>query len=56
MKKLVTLSAIAFLSTATFASSTVDANIQAQLDALTKKVAQLEKKQKHNTKKISAVN
>jgi len=52
MKKIVTLSAVAFLSTALFA----DADMQAQIDALTAKVKKLEKKQASQQKKISAVN
>jgi hypothetical protein len=42
MKKIIALSAVAFMTTAAFANSTADASIQAQLDALTQKVAQLE--------------
>jgi len=54
MKKIITLSAIAFLSTAVYADINVD--MQAQIDTLTKKIAKLEKKQNKNNKKISAVN
>jgi len=54
MKKIVTLSVVAFLSSAVYADTNVD--MQAQIDTLTKKIAKLEKKQKKNTKKISAVN
>jgi hypothetical protein len=52
MKKIIALSTVAFLSTAVYA----DADIQAQIDALTKKIEKLEKKQTKNTKKISKVN
>jgi len=52
MKKIITLSSIAFLSTAVFAN----ADMQAQIDSLTKKVAKLEKKQKKQAKNISKVN
>jgi len=55
MKKIVTLSTAAFLATATLANAS-DADMQAQIDALTKKVKKLEKKQKKQTKKISAIN
>jgi len=52
MKKIITLSALACLSTAVYAN----ADMQAQIDALTEKVAQMEKKQQSQNKKISAVN
>ena len=52
MKKIIALSAIAFLSTSLFAN----ADMQAQIDSLTKKIEKLEKKQKRQGKKISAVN
>ena len=52
MKKIIVLSSVAFLSTALFAN----ADMQAQIDALTKKVQKLEKKQKKQNKKISNVN
>jgi len=52
MKKIITLSAIAALSTSLFAST----DMQAQIDTLTKKIEKLEKKQKKQNKKISAVN
>ena len=52
MKKIIALSTVAFLSTALYAN----ADMQAQIDALTKKVQKLEKKQKKNTKKIGKVN
>ena len=66
MKKTIILSAVTFLSTVTFANtvadtnqtstSTVNANMQAQIDELTAKILKLEKKQTSNTKKISKVN
>ncbi len=70
MKKIITLSILAFLTTAIYAESDVNSttsSTQAQIDALkaqleklettqNEKIAKLEKKQKHNTKKISAVN
>ncbi|SFV90664.1 hypothetical protein MNB_SV-4-341 [hydrothermal vent metagenome] len=52
MKKVITLSLAAALSTTAFASS----SIQSQIDELKEKIAQLEKKQKSNTKRISKVN
>ncbi len=52
MKKIITLSAIAFLSTSLYAN----ADMQAQIDELTKKITKMEKTQKKQTKKISAVN
>lgn len=52
MKKIIALSTVAFLSTAVYAN----ADMQAQIDALTKKIEKLEKKQNKNTKKISNVN
>jgi hypothetical protein len=54
MKKIITLSTIAFLSTSLFANS--DTDMQAQIDKLTKKIDKLEKAQKRDSKKISAVN
>jgi len=59
MKKIVTLSAVVFLATATLANADSDANttaaMQVQINALSKKIAKLEKKQKHQNKKISAI-
>ena len=52
MKKIITLSAIAVLSTATYANT----QMQEQIDTLTAKIAKLEKKQTSNTKNISKVN
>ncbi len=52
MKKIITLSTVAFLSTALYAN----ADMQIQIDELTQKVQKLEKKQVKNTKKISNVN
>lgn len=52
MRKIIALSAVAFLSTSIYAN----ADMQAQIDKLTKKIQKLEKKQKKNSKKISAVN
>ncbi|MEA3228015.1 MAG: DUF3373 family protein [Campylobacterota bacterium] len=52
MKKIIALSAVAFLSTSLYAN----AEMQTQIDELTKKLAKIEKKQKKNSKKISAVN
>ena len=52
MNKIITLSAIAFLSTSVFAN----ADMQAQIDELTKKIDKMEKKQKVQTKQISKVN
>ncbi|WP_373035781.1 DUF3373 family protein [Sulfurimonas sp.] len=52
MKKIIALSTVAFLSTSVYANS----DMQAQIDALTKKIQKLEKKQNKNTKKISNVN
>lgn len=52
MKKIIALSAVAALSTGLFAN----ADMQAQIDALTKQIQKLEKKQKRNSKKISQVN
>ena len=71
MKKVITLSAMAFLSTVVFANTEADSvaevavpaaqetatqKMQAQVDALTAKIEKLEKKQKKNTKRISNVN
>ncbi len=53
MKKIITLSTIAFLSTALYASTD---DMQTQIDELTAKIAKLEKTQKKQNKKISAVN
>ncbi|MDD5400483.1 MAG: DUF3373 family protein [Sulfurimonas sp.] len=53
MKKIVTLSAIAFLSTAAFA---VDADVQKQIDELNQKIEQLQKTNSSQDKKISEVN
>ena len=55
MKKIVTLSAIAFLSTAAFAANKPMSDAD-RISALEKKIAKLEKGQKKNKKKISAVN
>lgn len=52
MKKIITLSAIAFLSTSLFAN----ADMQTQIDTLTSKIKKLEKKQAKQQKKISAIN
>ena len=52
MKRLITLSALAFLSTTAFAN----ADMQTQIDDLTKKIDKMEKKQKSQTKQISKVN
>ena len=52
MKKVIALSAVAFLSTSIYANS----DIQAQLDELKAKIKKLEKKQASQQKKISAVN
>ena len=57
MKKIVTLSAIAFLSTAVFAATGTSTKSDAdRISALEKKIAKLEKGQTKNKKKISAVN
>jgi hypothetical protein len=55
MKKIVTLSVAAFLATATLANADTTSDMQEQLDALTKKIAKLEKKQKKQNKKITEV-
>ena len=52
MKKIIALSAVAFLTTATYANT----DMQAQIDELTAKITKLEKKQGSNTKNISKVN
>ncbi|MBU0721632.1 DUF3373 family protein [bacterium] len=52
MKKIIALSSIAFLSTVAFAN----ADMQTQIDELTKKVKKLEKSNKKQDKKISEVN
>ncbi|MEN8303513.1 MAG: DUF3373 family protein [Campylobacterota bacterium] len=52
MKKIITLSAIAFLATTTYANT----DMQAQIDELTAKIEKLEKKQAKTNKKISNVN
>ncbi|MEA3369724.1 MAG: DUF3373 family protein [Campylobacterota bacterium] len=52
MKKIIALSTAAFLTTATYANT----EMQAQIDELTAKIAKMEKKQKSNTKNISKVN
>ena len=52
MKKIIALSAIAFLSTSIYAN----ADTQTQIDELTKKLAKMEKTQKKLKKRISAVN
>ncbi len=55
MKKTVTHSVVALLAIATLANATTETDMQAQLDALTKKIEKLEKKQKKQNKKISEV-
>jgi len=52
MKKIITLSAVAFLSTALYAN----ADMQTQIDELNTKIAKMEKAQKNQNKRISAVN
>ena len=52
MNKIITLSAIAFLSTSLYAN----ADMQTQIDELTAKIAKMEKTQKKQSKKISQVN
>ncbi|MBU1659698.1 DUF3373 family protein [bacterium] len=52
MKKIVTLSVVAFLSTAAFAS----ADMQTQIDELTKKIESLESSKEKQDKKISEIN
>ena len=52
MKKIITLSTVAILSTATYANT----EMQSQIDELTAKIEKLEKKQGKNTKSISKVN
>ena len=52
MKKIISLSTIAILSTSLLANT----DMQAQIDSLTKKIEKLEKKQKRQNKKISAIN
>ncbi|WP_294963647.1 DUF3373 family protein [Sulfurimonas sp.] len=54
MKRIIALSTVAILSTALYAE--VDADTQALIDDLSKKIEKLEKKQKKNTKKLSKVN
>ncbi|MFT5835899.1 MAG: hypothetical protein ACI9RG_000792 [Sulfurimonas sp.] len=54
MKKIIALSTVAILSTALYAE--VDADTQALIDDLSKKIEKLEKKQKKNTKKLGKVN
>lgn len=58
MKKIITLSTVAFLTTALYANTDVEntTNVQDQINELTKKIQKLEKKQNKNTKKISKVN
>jgi len=56
MKKIIALSAVAFLSTVTFANTEASTEMQAQIDELNAKIAKLEKKQVSNTKGISKVN
>jgi len=60
MKKIITLSVLAFLTTTVYAADdsvqTEIDGLKAQLKAQDAKIAKLEKKQKHNTKKISHVN
>jgi uncharacterized protein (UPF0335 family) len=53
MKKLIGLSVVAAMATSLYAS--VDAETQAQIDALTKKIEKLEKKQKSTSKTLSKV-
>ncbi|MGE0739313.1 hypothetical protein [Sulfurimonas sp.] len=52
MRKIVTLSAVAFLSTMAFA----DTDIQKELDALKKKIEMLEKQQKSTTQTFTDLN
>jgi len=52
MRKIIALSSIAFLSTSLFAN----AQMQSQIDTLTKKIEKMEKSQKKQSKQISAVN
>ena len=52
-KNLILLSSIAVLSTSMYAE---DADLKAQVEALTKKVEKLEKKQKYTDKKMSKIN
>ena len=52
MKKIITLSAIAFLSTSLFANT----DMQTQIDELNAKISKMEKAQKKQNKRISAVN
>jgi X-X-X-Leu-X-X-Gly heptad repeat protein len=52
MKKIISLSAVAVLSTSLFANT----DMQTQIDQLTQKLDKLEKKQKKQSKKLSAVN
>ena len=52
MKKIITLSAIAFLTTATYAST----DMQTQIDQLTAQIQKIEAKQAKTTKKISSIN
>ena len=56
MKKLIKLSMAASLATMTLCAGDTKADMQSQIDALTKKVEKLESKQQRNTKKISQVN
>ena len=60
MNKIITLSVLAFFTTTVYASNDsvqTELNaLKAQLQAQNAKIAKLEKKQKHNTKKISHVN
>ena len=56
MKKIIALSAVAFLSTVSFANTEANTEMQAQIDELNAKIAKLEKKQATNTKGISRVN
>ncbi len=55
MKKIISLSILAFLTTGLYAETDASST-QAQIDQLKAQVQKLEKKQKHNTKKISKVN
>lgn len=52
MKKIITLSAVAFLSTAVYAN----ADLQAQIDALNEKIKKMEKKEIAQNKQISSIN
>ncbi|MEA2073255.1 MAG: DUF3373 family protein [Campylobacterota bacterium] len=55
MKNMIKLSLAAVLATPAIMANTTDADMQAQLDALTQKIEKLEKKQKKQNKKITEV-